>query len=480
MYLEYNIVMKSGVCLTSETGASDCVTIDAQGQGRVIYCNGVANTTKIEGLTITGGYSLHGSGLGINCDNHSFPAITRCVIAENVSGAASGGGLSCHIQSSPTIRDCTFVKNTAGAGGAIALANDSDPSIVNCRFEGNTAESGGAMICNDASPTVMDCVFLGNRSDDSGGALYCQYDSQPILLRCTFEDNRAGAIGNGVGGAIYVAHQSVVAGADCRFVGNSSLKKGGALYVWESRGVFQRSTFTDNSAVLSAGAAYIGPRFGATEFRSCTFYGNSAPLGAGVHLASPIENPASATFQNTIIAFGDSGEAVYRPENMIVQLQCCDIFGNAGGDYVGGIKGFLGANGNISEDPLFCDASIDDLTILITSPCAPENSPPGCELIGALPVGCGVTDVPDEAPSASLKLTVIPNPVRGVARFELRRAVPVSTLNIFDSQGRLVEQLSGKDGHWEWTPGSLPAGIYFVMPERKAVGVEPVKFLYLR
>jgi hypothetical protein len=55
-----------------------------------------------------------------------------------------------------------------------------------------------------------------------------------------------------------------------------------------------------------------------------------------------------------------------------------------------------------------------------------------------------------------------------------------SELNIFDSQGRLVEQLTGREGHWEWTPDSVPAGVYFVMPGGGALGAEPVKFLYLR
>jgi hypothetical protein len=71
--------------------------------------------------------------------------------------------------------------------------------------------------------------------------------------------------------------------------------------------------------------------------------------------------------------------------------------------------------------------------------------------------------------------------VRGVARFELGAAAPVTTLNIFDAQGRLVEQLSREEGHWQWTPGSsVPAGIYFARPGGEPASSAAVKFLYVR
>jgi hypothetical protein len=79
------------------------------------------------------------------------------------------------------------------------------------------------------------------------------------------------------------------------------------------------------------------------------------------------------------------------------------------------------------------------------------------------------------------KLVVFPNPVRGVARFELGPIATAMTLSIFDSQGRLVEQLLRQGGHWEWMPGSkVPAGVYFAKANEMAGGMEPVKFLYLR
>ena len=68
-------------------------------------------------------------------------------------------------------------------------------------------------------------------------------------------------------------------------------------------------------------------------------------------------------------------------------MTCCDIYGNAGGDWTGAIAGQLGVADNFSLDPLFCDTADGDYHINSASPCAPANS--GCgELIGALGVAC--------------------------------------------------------------------------------------------
>ena len=93
---------------------------------------------------------------------------------------------------------------------------------------------------------------------------------------------------------------------------------------------------------------------------------------------------------NTVVAFGTAGEGVVGN----VTATCCDIYGNAGGDWVGTIAGQLGQDGNICEDPLFCDPENGDFTLHCTSPCAPFTPPnTECDLIGAWPIGCGGTPV---------------------------------------------------------------------------------------
>jgi hypothetical protein len=71
---------------------------------------------------------------------------------------------------------------------------------------------------------------------------------------------------------------------------------------------------------------------------------------------------------------------------------CTNIYGNEGGDWVGGLADDLGENGNFSACPSFCYSWAEpyDLHLCSGSPCLPGNHPDGvsCGLIGALGQGC--------------------------------------------------------------------------------------------
>ncbi len=118
----------------------------------------------------------------------------------------------------------------------------------------------------------------------------------------------------------------------------------------------------------------------------CTFYGNRGELGGAI-----CASWCGLTINHTIIAFSTWGEAVWTVEGCVA-LSCCDLYGNAGGDWVDGIADQYGVRGNISADPLFCDPGGEDFHLQDGSPCAPDHNP-DCGLIGAWPVGCGGTPV---------------------------------------------------------------------------------------
>jgi predicted outer membrane repeat protein len=152
-------------------------------------------------------------------------------------------------------------------------------------------------------------------------------------------------------------------------------------------------TFHSNQALQRGGGLRAGDS--SPILTNCTFAYNTAySQGGGLSFFSS----GTPSLENTIVAFSNIGVGVACEDaGPSPSLACSDVYGNAGGDWVGCIAGQLGLSGNITSDPLFCDPSGVELTIHNTSPCAPF-SPPNteCALIGAWPVGCTSTVVAEQ------------------------------------------------------------------------------------
>jgi predicted outer membrane repeat protein len=180
-------VLKPGITLRSESGDPGCVTVDAEGVGRVLVCLD-ATGVRLEGLTLRGGAASFGSAL--TCER-SDVTIGNCRFVENA--APVGGALLCD-EATIAFTSCAFVRNDAShAGGAIFCEDFSHLSFVDCRFEDNTAvDRGGAMYSeNTSNPTFQACVFVDNVAAQ-GGAFYFANDA-PSFMNCTFARNRAPA-----------------------------------------------------------------------------------------------------------------------------------------------------------------------------------------------------------------------------------------------------------------------------------------------
>ena len=163
----------------------------------------------------------------------------------------------------------------------------------------------------------------------------------------------------------------------CVFTANAGGVGAGLLVRWGASCVATRCILSDN----------VGPAAQVEEgqlvLNQCTLVRNHGGIYCGnepLHL------------HKCIIAFGTAGQAVVGP---CANLICCDLYGNAGGDWVGDIASQYGINGNIGADPLFCDPDNDDFTLDCSSPCLPGNHPDGanCGTIGAHGLGCGATPV---------------------------------------------------------------------------------------
>ncbi len=352
-YYEHDILMKPGISLVSETGAADCVTIDAQQQGRVLLCDPVDDFTLLKGFTITGGYGAHGAGMACYDSN---PTLTNIVFTGNSASGWSGGGLYA-MYSSPTLTNVTFSGNTASGSGGGMYCRVSVASLTDVVFSDNEASAGGGMCEYWSSTTLNGVVFSANRAG-GGGGMWTHSSSTSTLTDVVFSENSVEGSSCAGGGGLYCGTSASPVLTDVEFSNNT------ATGVW-SRGAL--CCYEDCHP----------------ELTNVTFSGNSAVYGGGVTC-----NVSSfVLLTNCIIAFSEIGPAVLCDDTSGAALTCCDVYGNAGGDWVGYIAGQYGVSGNISENPLFCDPERNDLTLHADSPCAAENNP-RCGLIGACPVGC--------------------------------------------------------------------------------------------
>ncbi len=241
-YYEHDIVMKSGVVLAGENGNPDSVTINASGLGRVLFCEQADGSTRIEGLTLTGGYA---SGAG--------PELC-------------GGGIYC-AGSSPTIARCAVAGNSSDYYGGGIYLDDSSPNLVECTVSGNSSPYSGGIHAGNSSPNLYACVVSGIASDLSGGGMWCQGSSSPVLTHCTFFGNLSGA-----GGGLYVSGGSCPTLTGCTLSGNSTFGgHGGGIYAYGATVTVENTivAFSDRGEGVYC---YFGA--GAT-LTCCDVYGNT-------------------------------------------------------------------------------------------------------------------------------------------------------------------------------------------------------------
>ncbi len=232
--------------------------------------------------------------------------------------------------SSPTIRNCIFEDNHVGVGGGFG--------------------SAGAMgIIAGSDPLIEDCLFRRNRATNAGGAITCG-GSTGIIANCFFEDNFA-------------------------------VHGGGAIQFYEASTTIENCVFRDNDCSRWSNDLFFDRPASRGKVVGCTLWGGQGPAEAVRARAG-----ASPTFERCLIAFNPMGPAV-AIEDAAVTLRCCNLYGNAGGDWGAGIADQLGRHGNIRSDPLFCNLVDGAPTLHAESPCLPRNN--ACRaLIGAAGEGC--------------------------------------------------------------------------------------------
>ncbi|MCH7878211.1 MAG: dockerin type I repeat-containing protein, partial [candidate division Zixibacteria bacterium] len=362
------------------------------------FQNGEDSTTRLEGFTIKNGFVIEKAGGAVICLGAS-PTFFNCVFENNIvsfdstslKGAlAVGGGVSCSASVS-IFEDCVFTANTAHAGGGLHCTDSSSITVRNCSFISNAANPwrfggqfgsggrGGGISCINSTIEILGSSFVDNSAHFGAGVSF--KFSTGLVDSCTFNSNEANYFGV--------------------FAGPQFPGLGGAIALKESSPGVSNSTFVGNIShpnplpFPSLGAAIYCADGANPMITSSTFYANIAEditdvFGTDTGRGSALFAwNASPTLEKCVMSFSESGNAVdciQQTDDLIV-IRCSDIFGNAGGNWVGCIAGLDSTNGNFSLDPYFCDTTTLDLTLQPGSPCSVAHN--SCEeLIGRFGIGC--------------------------------------------------------------------------------------------
>jgi len=251
-----------------------------------------------------------------------------------------------------------------------------DVTIIDCQGLG----FGFAFHSGEGTSSVLSDVTIRNSTYVSPGAIRCEYSSPTISNNTIAGNYSTGIYCSGDYISPTISYNIITGNSNLYWAGGGGIHCSGAY----SSPTISHNIITGNSALEMGGGIYCN-NFCQAIIRYNTISGNSAPFGGGICLMLW----SNVYITNTIISFSSQGEAVFCDKSGAT-LKCCDVYGNAGGDWGPCIAYQLGLNGNFSADPKFCHRWDGDYCIDYSSPCTPGNNPYGydCGLIGASGVGC--------------------------------------------------------------------------------------------
>jgi predicted outer membrane repeat protein len=211
--------------------------------------------------------------------------------ADGLEQRGRGGGMY-NGTGSPTVRNCRFYYNRARSGGGMYSENGSSPLVVSCELGWNSAERTGGGMYNGytGNPEVRDCTFTANEAYE-GGAMR-SFKCDPSIEGCRFVRNKAldsgGAICNEQGDSTI---------RDCEFNGNEADDSGGGIYAYDCEITVEACSFENNKVPYSGGA--ICSESSDSTISDCIFNGNKADdFGGGIYAGGGEITLEACSFEN--------------------------------------------------------------------------------------------------------------------------------------------------------------------------------------
>ena len=393
-----DIEVGQALTLRSQSGDPAACVIDCEGNAaephRALALRGAQASVTIEGIGFRNGYAdgsnlEDGWGGAVLCAEASAAAFFDCRF-ENCTAFHVGGAIGEDRCADFLVEGCDFVACASGDdGGAVGAAYAGEFAMRQCRVESTEIldGNGAAVYLELEHPNtiarVEDCEFL----DNGVGGLYVG-SSPCVIRRCQFLRNAQGGArlyGGLVSGLI---EDSVFASN----TGGCALELSAFIPDDQTPGVkVFRCLFAENSGGSSTVRLWNVPGW----IADCTFWGNQAPQTVFLRAEPSFSFDWAGLLERVIIEPGAATEVIHCEDNPHpFAIHCSDLVGG----WTGCAADWLGVEGNIDADPMFCDPAAGDFTLHASSPCYAINS--GCGTMGAYDVGCGSTGVDDASFSA--------------------------------------------------------------------------------
>ncbi len=308
-------------------------TLDARGQGRVLYGSGPITLT-IEALNVTGGNAYNGFGGGGGGGDFSQVTLIlrNCRIYRNI--ANMGGGL--HLDSSDvTMSGNLIAENEAGEeGGGLRLSRSTAWLDGNTFSENRVSLYGGGLSLYESQVILTGNSIVNNVATAAdkaeGGGLTLSGSSSAVLTDNTISGNRSGG-----GGGMTIGEWATAALNDNFIVGNTAIYSGGGLYVEGTLNLVGNRVSDNQAGGYGGGLLKVGGKIdGPATIQGNLFSNNRAMYGGGLALDS---RDARLNYNTIVSNTADYGGGVVQTSGYAV-LNGNDIQMNVAITQGGGIR----------------------------------------------------------------------------------------------------------------------------------------------
>jgi len=292
-------------------------TLDAQGEGRVLYITGDLSTSSgqaisptVEGLRITGGDAagLGGAsgvaGAGADAGGGVYVITATVTLSSNhvfSNTARNGGGAFFYKSHQATLIDNIFSDNTTNnLAAGLYFRNSSGATLTANTISNNKAGSsggqqhyGGARFENSDNVTLIGNTISGNHADNQcGGICFTSGSDNATLIGNNIVGNSAGMPGTGYvnsegGGLSFVSSTNANLTSNT-ISDNRSTTFGGGLYLSRSDITMTNNVVVDNQITMinnftgSSSGLYIAGS--SPRLLHTTIARNSGGDGSGIYI----------------------------------------------------------------------------------------------------------------------------------------------------------------------------------------------------